>query len=229
MSFTFPTVIFVEGNIGSGKSTLMGNLQKIYQNHPLVEFFDEPVEDWLKFKDNTSGKNVLELYYSDPHKYGFMFQNIIVQSKMQKYLKIACTPEASKKCFIMERSFFSDFLVFTQLLRENGSLSDIDMQYLQKWFEFCKNELFHQSTVHVIYVDVETTVCSERIAKRLRQGEEGIPIDYLDRIDGYYKKFMADQTVLPSNRATILPATGLTREQVLQEVKSVLDNYVMPL
>ena len=68
-------IIYIEGNIGSGKSTFISELQKyIDKNCKYAEILQEPVEQWLKLKD-SKGKNVLEHYYSDSKKYAFRISN----------------------------------------------------------------------------------------------------------------------------------------------------------
>ena len=40
------TIVSIEGNIGSGKSTLMKNLKEYYKNNNQVLFLKEPVDEW---------------------------------------------------------------------------------------------------------------------------------------------------------------------------------------
>ena len=39
-------VTSIDGNIGSGKSTLMANLRDYYKDDPNVIFLKEPVDEW---------------------------------------------------------------------------------------------------------------------------------------------------------------------------------------
>ena len=52
---------FVEGNIGSGKSTF---LKKLSSEFKVVQ---EQVDEWSKMK-NANGKNILEEFYEDPER-----------------------------------------------------------------------------------------------------------------------------------------------------------------
>ena len=52
-------IIYIEGNIGSGKSTFIDNLKKYIDEKGLYALIlQEPVKEWLKLKD-SKGKNVL--------------------------------------------------------------------------------------------------------------------------------------------------------------------------
>ena len=64
---------FLEGNIGSGKSTFIEFLQTYIQEEKLdADVLLEPVEEWESTQD-SSGKNILQHYYQDQVKYGFAF------------------------------------------------------------------------------------------------------------------------------------------------------------
>ena len=70
-------IIFsVEGNIGSGKSTLVKCLSKCLpkslRNHEII-FLQEPVDVWNTIKDEN-GVTILEKFYADQNKYAFSFQ-----------------------------------------------------------------------------------------------------------------------------------------------------------
>ena len=57
---------FVEGNIGSGKSTF---LKKLSTEFKVVQ---EPVDEWSKMKNASSGKNILEEFYEDPKRNAYL-------------------------------------------------------------------------------------------------------------------------------------------------------------
>ncbi len=55
-------IITIEGNIGSGKSTLCSHLKEYYANNSNIIFLDEPIRDWLSVVDNQN-ENILQKYY----------------------------------------------------------------------------------------------------------------------------------------------------------------------
>ena len=75
-------IIFsIEGNIGSGKSTLMENLKKTYKNNSQVIFLKEPVDEWENIKD-SNGVTILQKFYADQEKYSFAFQMMAYVSRL---------------------------------------------------------------------------------------------------------------------------------------------------
>ena len=58
-----PFVVSVEGNIGSGKSTML----QFYSELDDVQLHPEPVEKW----QNLHGHNLLEKLYTDPKRWSF--------------------------------------------------------------------------------------------------------------------------------------------------------------
>ena len=51
-------IISIEGNIGSGKTTIIENLKKRFEDDASVLFLTEPVDIWEKIKDKD-GKTIL--------------------------------------------------------------------------------------------------------------------------------------------------------------------------
>jgi deoxyadenosine/deoxycytidine kinase len=73
----------IEGNIGSGKSTIIRALKKEFDtisNIPVV-FVDEPVKQWESIQ-NEEGKNMIELFYGNQSRYGFAFQMMAYISRL---------------------------------------------------------------------------------------------------------------------------------------------------
>ena len=67
-------LISIEGNIGSGKSTLYEMIKEKYGDKIL--FVDEPVDEWNKLIMN--GKNIIEHFYENNKKWGYLFQSCLL-------------------------------------------------------------------------------------------------------------------------------------------------------
>ena len=190
-SYTF---ISIEGNIGSGKSTLLANLREHYKNNDNVIFLKEPVDEWAKIKD-INGTTILEKFYADQEKYSFSFQMMAYVSRI-KVLRDTLKEKnigQDKKHYIIitERSLYTDKMVFAKMLYDSGKIEDVNYQIYLNWFDTFSGEF----PVHkVIYVKAAPEQCYERIAKRSREGEENIPLEYLTACSLYHDN-MLDKTV----------------------------------
>ena len=49
-----PFILSIDGNIGSGKSTLYADLQTYYKDNSEICFCPEPVDSWTKIVDNNN-------------------------------------------------------------------------------------------------------------------------------------------------------------------------------
>lgn len=190
-SYTF---ISIEGNIGSGKSTLLANLREHYKNNDNVIFLKEPVDEWAKIKD-INGTTILEKFYADQEKYSFSFQMMAYVSRI-KVLRDTLKEKnigQDKKHYIIitERSLYTDKMVFAKMLYDTGKIEDVNYQIYLNWFDTFSGEF----PVHkVIYVKAAPEQCYERIAKRSREGEENIPLEYLKACSLYHDN-MLDKSI----------------------------------
>jgi deoxyadenosine/deoxycytidine kinase len=177
-------VICVEGNIGSGKSTLVENLKQKYADREDVCFLQEPVEQWLQIKDND-GINILEKYYKDQHTYAFPFQMMAYISRLSILKKAIENPKY--KYIITERCLFTDRNVFCQMLYDDGFIDSIGFQIYNKWFD--EFNYFESVTYSYIYIRTEPTVSKYRVEKRSRT-EETIPLAYLEKCHSYHENWL---------------------------------------
>jgi len=188
-SYTF---ISIEGNIGSGKSTLLANLRENYKNNDNVIFLKEPVDEWAKIKD-INGTTILEKFYADQEKYSFSFQMMAYVSRikvLRDTLKEKTKKDNNNYIIITERSLYTDKMVFAKMLYDSGKIEDVNYQIYLNWFDTFSGEF----PVHkVIYVKAAPEKCYERIAKRSREGEENIPLEYLTACSLYHDN-MLDKT-----------------------------------
>ena len=169
------TLISLEGNIGSGKSTL---LKKLKEAEPTWIFVDEPVDSWMSIK-NDNGENLLEAFYKDKERWSYTFQNAAVLTRGMM-VKEAVEKAAPGSVIVMERCIETDHKVFATMLKGDGMLNGIEWELYTRWYTFLGDMVPPMNAF--IWVDVPPEVCAERIVKRGRQGEEGIPLDYLKEL-----------------------------------------------
>lgn len=183
-NFQSVKIISIDGNIGSGKSTLMGELKKYFCDNKNIVFLKEPVDEWGTVTDEN-GITILEKFYENSSKYGFSFQIMAYISRLDVMRKeIRKNPNA---IFISERSLFTDKLVFAKMLFDSGNIELINYKIYLKWFDTFADEF---PVSKVIYVNTSPEICHERIEKRSRTGESNIPLEYLQNCHKYHNDML---------------------------------------
>lgn len=183
-------IISIEGNIGSGKSTLLGNLKEKLADRDDVVFLKEPVDEWSAIKDEN-GVTMLEKFYEDQVKYSFPFQMMAYISRL-KLLKETVDEWINQKngkylYIFTERSLFTDKMVFAKMLYDTGKMESIQYQIYLNWFDTFAKEY---PVKRIIYVKADPIVCHNRIAIRHREGEDHIPLNYLDTCNVYHEQML---------------------------------------
>jgi|TARA_B100000795_G_scaffold262659_1_gene240821 deoxycitidine kinase/deoxyguanosine kinase len=185
-------VIFsVEGNIGSGKSTLVKylskNMRSWFPNNSII-FLQEPVDEWNTIMDEN-GITILENFYKDQEKYAFSFQMMAYISRLSLLKKtIRSNPNS---IIICERSMWTDKEVFAKMLFNDNKIDCINYTIYNKWFdEFVKDV----PLTGIIYVKTNPRVCQERIKIRGREGET-IPLEYSVKCHNYHEEWFAKSSV----------------------------------
>jgi deoxyadenosine/deoxycytidine kinase len=208
-SFNNNIIVSVEGNIGSGKSTLVDKLKSTYFNKDKINtiysveniiFLQEPVDEWEDIK-NEENKTMLELFYQDQKKYAFSFQMMAYISRLS-LLKKACE-ENKNSIIVTERSLFTDRDVFAKMLFDEKKISLENYTIYRKWFDTFTN-MFNVS--YIIYIDTSPNVCFERIEKRNRNGESSIELNYLNQLHQYHTKML--ETFENSNQIKVNTLSG---------------------
>ena len=175
-------IISIEGNIGSGKSTLISKLRNLNDNKDII-FLDEPVDEWLTIKDEDNN-DILSKFYSDQNKYSFSFQMMAYISRLNK-LKQALRRETN--IILTERSLSTDKYVFAKMLYDTNKLDSCEYQIYNKWFDSFNEET---EVTHIIYVKTDPENCFNRIEKRSRTGENKITKEYLLNCHNYHENMI---------------------------------------
>ena len=187
MNYTIE-IISIEGNIGSGKSTLLANLKKYFNKNTKIIFLGEPVDEWNKITDEN-GVTILEKFYSDQYKYSFSFQMMAYISRLALLKKTI--QENQDAIIISERSLYTDKLVFAKMLFDDKKIEDVNYSIYLKWFDTFAQDF---PLTGVVYLKTDPKICYERIKKRNRNGEETIPLDYLEKCSLYHDEMIAEKS-----------------------------------
>jgi deoxyadenosine/deoxycytidine kinase len=182
---SLPKIISVEGGIGAGKTTIIEHLEKMYEGDTSVRFLREPVSIWESIQDST-GENILQKFYKDSAKYAFTFQVMAFVTRLSMIRNIIKTnPDC--KIIICERSLEADRHIFAKMLFDDGLIEDIHYNIYLKFYEEYKDDFRLDG---IVYINADADVCSKRIQKRARGGEESVPLEYLQNCQTYHDNWL---------------------------------------
>ena len=188
--------VCIEGNIGSGKSTVIKSLA---WRLPNAKIHPEPVGEWAP---------LLERFYKDPAGTSMELQLRVLLD----FHKIP--PDDVVR--IVERSPLTCHHVFGTMAYQKGWLTDA------QWATFkSSSELLGWVPDVIIFVDTPTDVCVERIERRARGYAEPPDRDYFEDVRSKYEtllKFTGAPVVRVDGRA---PA-GQVLESVLNAIRDHL-------
>lgn len=161
-----PLIISVDGNIGSGKSTLVNQLKDVFKDMPNVHFIQEPVDTVWNLITDSHGETLLSNFYKNPSKHAFTFQMMAYISRLAILRDAVKNPKYD--VIITERCLETDRNVFEKMLHAQGIISDMEHAVYNMWF----NEFYKEIRCNaIIYVRASVDTCMDRIQKRSREGE----------------------------------------------------------
>jgi len=181
-----PKIYSIEGNIGSGKSTLIKFMKKHRKwiKHRKIIYLQEPVKTWEAFTDNS--ENIIEKFYNDQKEWAFSFQMMAYISRISQLKKTVKKYPQESYIIITERCIETDKNVFAKMLHDDDKIHPINYQIYLKWFNEFVYDLPIQS---YIYLKTEPEICLQRITKRDRKGET-ISLDYLKKCHSYHNDWL---------------------------------------
>ncbi|MBB1575316.1 MAG: deoxynucleoside kinase [Flavobacteriaceae bacterium] len=162
--------IAVTGNIGAGKTTLTTMLAKHY--------------GWNAQFEDVDHNPYLDDFYQDMSKWSFALQVYFLGSRFRQVKEI----RESGKNIIQDRTIYEDAYIFAENLNEMNLLSERDYQNYSSLFELMKG--FVSAPDLLIYLRANISTLTKQIAKRGREYESGISIDYLMRLNNKYEAWI---------------------------------------
>lgn len=164
-------IIGLEGNVGAGKSTL---LKKISAKYPHVTVIQEDLDTWNSY--TSDGVPLLEAFYKDPQKLGFVTQMAILLSRHKANLNI---DRRSTRTTVLERTMTADVHIFGKLGLRQGNISPTEYAVMCDWVSTVET---HGSPDITVFLDVPPEVCLERIRKRGRKAEAGVTKEFVEEL-----------------------------------------------
>ena len=214
-----PLIFFVEGNIGSGKSTFLKNMEKYFSVN--TQFIQEPVDVWKETKDNDDN-NILHYFYNDMERFCYAFQSFAFISRVQQIDTI----NTDNTIIFIERSVFCDRNVFASTCHESGLMSDIEWKIYNTWFSWMEtkyNDIF--KSAQYIYLQCSPNTSLHRISKRARSEESSISIEYLSTLHNKHDKWLCNN----SNVLIIDAEQNLLNTEIMESTVENINQYIKKL
>ncbi|CAN6180327.1 unnamed protein product [Urochloa humidicola] len=165
----------VEGNISVGKSTF---LQKIatetVELRDLVEIVPEPVSKWQDVGPDHF--NILGAFYAEPQRYAYTFQNYVFVTRLMQEKE---SRGGIKPLRLVERSIFSDRMVFVRAVHEANWLNGMELSIYDSWFDPVLSSLPGLIPDGFIYLRATPDTCHKRMMLRSRSEEGSVTLQYL--------------------------------------------------
>jgi deoxyadenosine/deoxycytidine kinase len=216
-------ILSIDGNIGSGKSTLYNNLKDHYKYHDDICFVPEPIESWHDIQD-SDGTPILTNLYKDTKKYAFRFQMMAYISRLH-LLKEAIKKNKYRIIFT-ERCLQTDRNVFAKMLYDDGNIETDEYHIYNKWFDEFLDEIKIEGN---IYVKADPKTCFDRVKSRGREGEN-IPIEYLEKCHDYHEKWLSTiSNILTIDANSNISDDSESRKGWIKKIDEWINNdqYVM--
>lgn len=172
-----PFVVFVEGNIGAGKSTFLNHFQKFNDVHVC----SEPVEKWRHF----GGHNLLDLLYKESDRWAFPFQIYATLTNLQ-----IISEQTPKPIKLVERSLYAARYCFVEAMFANDVLHKGMYDILQEWYNYIDENIDDVKPDLIVYLrTTPETVCG-RVEARGRSEEAVVNLKYLKQLHELHEDWL---------------------------------------
>lgn len=202
-------IISIEGNIGSGKTTIINLLQNNFEDVLLVE---EPVVEW----QNINGHNILEKKFSNPERWCYSFEAYVLISKMNALVKAA---DSDKQIILIERCMLAD-KVFFDLAVKLGQCNSMEQDMFNNLYQFLMENVYPR-LCGIIYLDTGVEECIRRIVKRNRSEESSLDKDFLQKLGNDFVNI-----INTSNIPTLMLNGDYDLERDINDVSDKLRYFV---
>lgn len=169
--------IAVSGNIGVGKTTLVGYLCERYGLKPVFE----------PFADNP----YLDDFYVDMQRWAFHSQSWFLAHKFRLHQEL----QASDGPWIQDRTIYEDAQIFATHLARTNRMTARDFATYEEMYRAMRSSLRPPDLL--IHLHCSVRAIRRRVKQRGRASEQNIPAAYLRRLNDLYEEWIAGWTDSP--------------------------------
>ena len=199
-----PVIFYIEGNIGSGKTT-----------------FKEPVEEWMSVLDEN-GSDLLTEFYKDQTKWAFPFQMNSFISRVNAIGKAKKNTDVD--VIFVERSVYTDRYCFAENCYNSNKMCKMEYDIYCRWHDWLC-DTYKTRASGFIYLKTDPIVSFSRINKRLRAGEEGIPIEYLKCLNDKHNVWLEREETLGTPVLTLDVTKDFNNKETMIELTEKIISF----
>ena len=163
--------IAIAGNIGSGKTTLTRLLAKHF--------------GWTPHFEEVDHNPYLDSFYEDMQRWSFNIQIFFLNSRFRQVIDI----RNSGKNVVQDRTIYEDAMIFAPNLYSMGLMESRDFENYRSLFDLMSK--FIQAPDLLIYLRASVPTLIRQIAKRNRDYEQSIRLDYLSNLNDRYEQWIS--------------------------------------
>jgi deoxyadenosine/deoxycytidine kinase len=169
--------VAVAGNIGVGKSTLVGKICARL--------------NWQPYYEPVAENPYLEDFYGDMKAWAFHSQVFFLTHRLRMHLSLLEDP----KSVVQDRSVYEDAEVFAANLFRTGEIGERDYSTYRKLYKLLCDMLRPPDLV--IYLRASVPTLQRRIATRGRDFESSIDPEYLQQLNDLYEQWITNFSLCP--------------------------------
>lgn len=169
--------IAVAGNIGAGKSSLTKTLSEYFK--------------WEAYYERVDDNPYLADFYDDMLRWSFNLQVFFLSSRFKHQRRIEDLPQS----VVQDRSIYEDAEIFARNLHEMGLMTHRDYENYVELFSIMTSYL--KAPDLLVYLESSVPTLVSHIQSRGRSFESNIRIDYLERLNQHYRRWIDSYSVGP--------------------------------
>ena len=223
---TRPTLISIEGILGTRKTDIMNKLRNQYQDGTGdVVVLEEPINDSMDMKEY--GSRMLMEYLADREKYSFAFQ-LYYFLTVERQIRRAMVSNPTKRVIVCERSLLSAKHVFMEM--SNSNIDRVERAIYDLLFK--EGGVRHAMPDEFIHLDSSIEKCSSQIVNS--KNEDAITMfnrEYLEECQSRheavgttggtkYHRIMADPEDIDTTVEKISGIIKEVRSKGIQKISS---------
>ncbi|MEC4003156.1 2-amino-4-hydroxy-6-hydroxymethyldihydropteridine diphosphokinase [Flavobacterium sp. SUN052] len=163
--------IAVEGNIGAGKTTLVGKIAEDFNAKTVLE----------RFADNP----FLPKFYKDQNRYAFPLEMSFLADRYQQISDDLAQFDLFKDFIV------ADYHIFKSLIFAKVTLAEDEYRLYKTLFDIIYREMPKPDLYIYLYQNTERLL--QNIKRRGRSYEQEIPAEYLEKINNGYLDYIKTQ------------------------------------